>query len=205
MKLILSSCDFRNDNARKVIIENINMPVSDCRILFIPNEKATYQSIHSDKYYDRMKEFGFSPEHTYIFDYYHPEAFVDLKIDVLYISGGNTFETLNRLRNCGFVNKIIDYVKQGVIYIGGSAGAHIASINIEHVAGFDSIPDGMTDFTGLGLFDGILICHYTEERKFLFEQLSAKSKYPVYALCDNDSIIYCCDEDGVSSTQFFEN
>ena len=33
MKLILSSCDFRNDNARKTIIDNLSKPISQCKLL----------------------------------------------------------------------------------------------------------------------------------------------------------------------------
>ena len=39
MKLILSSCDFINDNSRKVINDNVD--VANSKVLFIPNEKAT--------------------------------------------------------------------------------------------------------------------------------------------------------------------
>ena len=34
MKLILSSCDFRNDKARNTIIENLNKPIEECKLLF---------------------------------------------------------------------------------------------------------------------------------------------------------------------------
>lgn len=44
MKLILSSCDFRNDNARKTIINNLNKPIDQCKLLYIPNEKATFET-----------------------------------------------------------------------------------------------------------------------------------------------------------------
>ena len=47
MKLILSSCDFRNDNAKKTIIDNLSKPIEQCKLLFIPNEIATYEAIHS--------------------------------------------------------------------------------------------------------------------------------------------------------------
>lgn len=169
MKLILSSCDFRNDNARKTIINNLNKPIDQCKLLYIPNEKATFETIHSERYYLRMKEFGFARDNIYVFDYYNADAFRNLEIDIVYISGGNTFATIDRIRKCEFDQEIIRYVRNGVIYIGGSAGAHIASQNIEHVAEFDPIPEGMTDFNGLGLFDGILIYHYTAERKAVIE------------------------------------
>lgn len=189
MKLILSSCDFRNDNAKKTIIDNLSKPIDQCKLLFIPNEKATYEAIHSEKYYLRMQEFGFVRNNIQVFDYYNIQQFIGLDIDVIYISGGNTFTTLKRIKDCGFDKEIIRYVKSGVIYIGGSAGAHIVSQNIEHIATFDSIPDGMNDFNGLGLFDGILICHYTTDRKVLYDKLVANGKYNIYALSDDDSLV----------------
>lgn len=195
MKLILSSCDFRNDNARKTIIDNLSKPISQCKLLYIPNEKATFETIHSDRYYLRMEEFGFLRNNVYVFDYYNSDEFLNLDIDVLYISGGNTFATLDRLRKCNFESEIIRYIKNGVIYIGGSAGAHIASQNIEHVSAFDPVPEGMTEFSGLGLFDGILICHYTEERKDLYDRLKADGKYKIYALTNDDSLVVCSDND----------
>ena len=189
MKLILSSCDFRNDNAKKTIIDNLSKPIEQCKLLFIPNEKATYEAIHSEKYYLRMQEFGFARDNIKIFDYYNAQQFINLDLDVIYISGGNTFATLKRIKDCDFDKQIIRYLKSGVLYIGGSAGAHIITQNIEHIAAFDSIPDGMNDFNGLGLFDGIFICHYTEERKALYDKLKAESKYKVYALKDDESLV----------------
>lgn len=189
MKLILSSCDFGNGKSAQVIISNLKKPIDQCNLLYFPNEKATYEKIHSDKYYDRMVEFGFSKENVNVFDYYNPNAFYKLKIDAIYISGGNTFLTLQRIRNAGFDKEITRYVQSGVIYIGGSSGAHIASMNVRHVAAFDPVPEGFADFDGLGLFNGILVCHYTVSRKSLFEKLQKESKYPVYALTDEESIV----------------
>lgn len=189
MKLILSSCDFCNDNAKKTIIDNLSKPIDQCKLLFIPNEKATYEAIHSEKYFLRMQEFGFTRDNIAVFDYYDAQQFINLDLDIIYISGGNTFATLKRIKDCGFDKEIIRYVESGVLYIGGSAGAHIATQSIEHIAAFDSIPDGMNEFKGLGLFDGILICHYTAERKRLLDDLISNSKYKVYALSDDDSLV----------------
>ena len=189
MKLILSSCDFRNAHSCQRIHENLTKPIEQCRLLFIPNEKATSETIRSGKYDSRMMEFGFQRDHIHIFDYEAPEAFTDLQLDMIYISGGNTFQMLQKIRKCGFEKEIIRYVKSGVTYIGGSAGAHLATMDISHVSAFDTVPEDMTDFRGFGLFDGILICHYTPERKALYEQLKADGKYKVYALTDQESIV----------------
>lgn len=189
MNLILSSCDFRNEKSQKTIIEHLPKPIEECRLLFIPNEKATPEAIHSEKFYRRMQEFGFAKENTTVFDYYNPTKFFGLDIDVLYVSGGNTLKTLDRIRKSGFDKEMIRYIKASVTYIGGSAGAHIVTQDVSHVAHYDEAPENMVDFSGLGLFDGILICHFTEERQAHYEQLLKESKYKVYPLADEDSII----------------
>lgn len=190
MKLVLSSCDFRNEKSQQVIMDNLPYPINKCKLLFIPNEKATAEAISSSIYYDRMQEFGFVKENVYVFDHNNPDKFRNLNIDVIYISGGNTFGTLDKIRKSNFDKDIIRYVKSGVVYIGGSAGAHIASKNIKHVENYDENIVSLTDYSGFGLFDGVLICHYTEARKYDFGQLSQYSEFKAYALTDEDSIVY---------------
>lgn len=197
MKLILSSCDFRNEKSKKTILNNLSKPVDQCKLLFIPNEKATHEAIHSEKYFLRMQEFGFTKDNIAVFDYYNEQQFINLDLDIIYISGGNTFATLKRIKDCGFDKEIIRYVRSGVLYIGGSAGAHIATQSVAHIAAFDPIPDGMTDFKGLGLFDGIIFCHYTEEHKALYDKLKSEGKYKVFALRDEDSLVVASTNDDV--------
>lgn len=102
MKLILSSCDFRNEKSKKAILNNLSKPIDQCKLLFIPNEKATQEAIHSEKYFLRMQEFGFARDNISVFDYYNEQQFINLDLDVIYISGGNTFATLKRIKDCGF-------------------------------------------------------------------------------------------------------
>lgn len=47
----------------------------------------------------------------------------------------------------------------------------------------------MKDFRGLGLFDGILICHYKQEREEHKNQLESEGKYKVYTLTDDEYLI----------------
>lgn len=188
MKLILSSCDFRNENSRKTILENLPKPIKECKLLFIPNEKATLDAIKNGKYHKRMQELGFASENITFFNYYAPKDFFNLDIDVIYVGGGNTLKTLHRLRNSVFDKELVRYVKSGVTYIGGSAGAHIVTEDVSHVTTFDPPPLGMSDFSGLGFVDGILICHYSEVRKELYDKLVSGGK-KVYALTDDDSLV----------------
>lgn len=189
MKLILSSCDFGNPTSARFIIDHLCKPISESKVLYFPNEKVTPEKIKSDKYEARVAEFGFQKKNIHVANYFDPTPFLNLDIDVIYISGGNTFGTMKLIRDSGFDQAIMDYVHRGVIYIGGSAGAHIATADLSHVAKYDQETFGLTDFSGLGLYQGILVCHYTEDRKSDFDALSSLGKYHVIALSDEQSIV----------------
>ena len=193
MKLILSSCDFINDNSRKVINDNVD--VANSKVLFIPNEKATKELINSDKYYKRLYKDGFTENNIYIFDEENANQFINLDINVIYVGGGNTFATLKKIKDCGFDKYIINYINNGVIYIGGSCGAHIVTKNIEHLLDLDNNYCNLDDYNGLGLLDGIIIPHFNEvdyepeKRTELYNKLITENKYKVYTLTNSESII----------------
>ena len=189
MKLILTSTDFLTDNSRNKILSELK-DVSKCKILYIPNENATIEKIKSNKYYDRLQEYGFKRENIYVFNYEEPNKFKNLNIDAIYIGAGNTFSMLKILKDTKFDKEIIKYVKNGVTYIGGSAGAHIVTKNIKHVLPFDNNSVGLNDYNGLGLFDGILFCHYTDDRKKYVDDCKKRNKYNVSILRDDETIIY---------------
>ena len=201
MKLILSSSDFLNEKSKETIIKNVSKELSKNKVLFIPNEKATEEKITSSKYYDRLYIDGFTnKDNIYIFDDTNPDQFRNLDIDLIYVSGGNTFATLDKIKKCGFDKDIINYIKNGVIYVGGSAGAHIVSKNIFHLLNLDDNYINITDFNGLGLLDGIIVLHCEAEeynpkfREEVYNKCINDGKYKVYRLTNNDSIVINDDE-----------
>ena len=188
--LLLSSQDFSNGNSKRIILENLPGDIRKCRILYFPNENFTRKNLENRSCRDRLKKAGFAKSNIFVFDYDNPDGFDKLEPDCIYIGGGNTFKTFEMLRKAGADRLIADYVKnRGATFIGGSAGAHIASKNVEHVKAFDELPEGFSDFEGLGLFDGILICHYCPEREAHYQRLKQEGKYLVYAIKDDDCII----------------
>ena len=190
-KIILSSCDFRNGESAKCIYDNLPHLIGQCKVLYFPNEKATEEAIKSKKFYQRLSEFGFSQENIYVFNYFSPAEFdANTHIDVIYISGGNTFGTLKRIRESRAEKVILDCLSRGAMYIGGSAGAHIASRSIKHVAKYDVDTYGLTDFSGLRLFDGILICHYSDLREQDYMALIEAGEQNIIKLRDQDFIVF---------------
>ena len=87
-----------------------------------------------------------------------------LNADIYYVTEGNTFEVMYLLRERSTDHLIKEGMSRGnKIYIGASAGAAIAGVSISEIQDFDKNFVRMTDFTGLALFDGIIIPHYTKE------------------------------------------
>lgn len=186
MKLILSSCDFLNTNSRKVIINNINKKLEDCKVLFIPNEKDT--SI--DKHYNRLYKDGFTNKNNiYIYDENNTDKFKNLDLDIIYVGGGNTFVTLNKIRKNNFDQELYTYISNGVIYIGGSCGAHIVTSNIKHVLNFEDNNIGITNYDGLNLFNGIIIPHYDSSREEVYKKLLEENKHKIYTLTNDESLV----------------
>lgn len=100
--------------------------------------------------------------------------------DIYYCTEGNTFEVLSILRDRGVDRVIREGFKEGnKIYIGCSAGAAIAGVSIEEMKDFDGNFIGMADFEGLGLFDGIVIPHYTnsELKRYISNSPGIDEKY----------------------------
>lgn len=189
MKLILSSSDFGNPISAQFIKDNLGKPMEECRVLYFPNEKATEERINSSKYYDRVSALGFQRQNITVFNYYDPVGYDSLEIDAIYISGGNTYGTIDRIREAKADMLIKKYVKNGAVYIGGSAGAHIACANISHVKRYDTNTFNVKDMRGLELYTGILICHYNKDREAHFLELKETSPFRVTALNDEESIL----------------
>ena len=192
MKLILSSRDFHEDAPRAVIEAHLPGPAERCKVLFIPNEHATPENLKNDMYNRRLRQKGFARGNIHVFDHTRPRDFEDLPLDVIYISGGNTFRTLQKLRDSGFDRALTEYIRRGVLYIGGSAGAHIVSKSVAHAARYDEVPEGFEDFSGLGLVDAVFVCHYGPEREEHYRELCAAGG-TVIALTDAQSVVV---EDG---------
>lgn len=189
MKLILTSTDFLTPNSRNKILSELS-PIDKCKILFIPNENVTIEKLNSSKYYDRLIEYGFKKENIYVFNYTKPDKYKNLDIDAIYVGGGNTFGILKMLRSTGFDKTITNYIKKGVVYVGGSAGTHIVTKNIEHVLPFDIDDFELNSYDGLGLYDGIIFCHYTDDRKKYVDKALKENKYNVIILKDDEYIVY---------------
>lgn len=113
--------------------------------------------------------------------------------DIYYITEGNVFEVMSLLRERGLdvvFRKAFD--EGSKIYLGASAGAMIAGTSIEEGKSFDRNFLRLRDYEGLGLFDGIIIPHYTraELKKYISSNPEIVSKYAqILSVANTKSLI----------------
>ena len=89
----------------------------------------------------------------------HPLRVLD-RAEAVFVGGGNTFHLLGRLHEAAILDALRTRVRDGMPYIGSSAGANVAGPNI--LTTNDWNVDGIARFDALGLVPFNINPHYRE-------------------------------------------
>lgn len=84
--------------------------------------------------------------------------------DLVFVSGGNTFYLAYRLQDTGWNKKIIEYIGNGGVYSGSSAGSIILMDNIKHFSSADDPAKAPKVCPGLSLIKEAVIPHADSEK-----------------------------------------
>ena len=122
--------------------------------------------------------------------------------DVILVAGGDTFYLMEKLKESGADKVIKEFIKNGSVYIGSSAGSIICCPTIEGAEEFDdpNLAPKLDNFDGMGIFRDVIIPHTHKEKYFervrrITGRLESKG-YNVYPLTDDDVLFF----DGDSCT-----
>lgn len=120
--------------------------------------------------------------------------------DVIYMSGGNTFWFLEKVQESNCADVIRNFVKNGKIYIGTSAGSIIAGPNIfptRNLAKANKVPT-LKNFEALGLVNFIIMPHWGSDSfksRYVNERLEhAYGEEYTIILLPNDSYVMVEDD-----------
>lgn len=106
------------------------------------------------------------------------EKLLELK-DIVFVEGGNAFYLMKAMRACNFEKIIKKLLRQGVVYIGVSAGSIVAGKTIKTAGWKDADRNivGLKDLRGLNLvpFD-IFVHYYPEWDNAIKEQITNPKK-----------------------------
>lgn len=121
--------------------------------------------------------------------------------DIILVAGGDTFYLMEKLKESGADKVINDFVRNGGVYIGSSAGSIVCCPTIEGAKEFDdpSLAPKLNNYDGMGIFKDVIIPHthkekYFERVKRATKKLESKG-YKVYPLTDDDVLFFdgdCC-------------
>lgn len=118
-----------------------------------------------------------------------------LKSDIIHLGGGNTFYFIKHLKKSGMFQRLKQFVKEGGILTGLSAGAIIMSPRID-TASFPSFDcdvndDNVKNFKAMNLVSFEFFPHYKNSKRYESELLkySKKRSMPLYACPDGSGIV----------------
>lgn len=114
--------------------------------------------------------------------------------DVIYIGGGDTFKLLDYIIRKDLVSKLKDYINNGGIVYGGSAGAIILGKDIRTVENEND--NNYQYYQGLNLINDLsIICHYKDELDMDIKDAIIKLGGVIVALPENSGLILT--DDGI--------
>lgn len=189
-KIVLTSCGIVNEEFKERFHEILdNQDIYTSKVLYITTASDGEDDDDKswmDEEYKTIIDLGFKEENIIEYKIGNP---LDInEFDVMYMMGGNTFYLLDMIRKYKF-NKIIEqFINNGKIYIGSSAGSEILGNSIEPAIGYDENTVNMTDYTGLKIIDGLIIPHCNRKREYILK-LKNDTSEELYLLYDGDGII----------------
>ena len=170
---------------------------SNLKLAFIPTASNPYKNkswLYKDR--DKLVEMGFKVKDVDIEGKTYDELKKDLSdIDVLFVSGGNTFYLLEKTLEGGFNELAKKFINQGKVYIGSSAGSVLVCPTIAFVEGLDDPKEApsLKSYDGLNDVNFLVMPHYgNEEYKEMYEKILEKWKgsgHELKLMTDNEALI----------------
>lgn len=186
-------------NVGEKLLELIPRKPENLKVGFIANAADLYVDrwfVDCDR--DKLEKLGFT-----VFDFdlkgktqEEVKIFLD-RIDIIFFSGGTTNYLLKISQKCGLDKMIREYVSNGLLFIGSSAGAIVAGPTTEPYFKEESEdPDIKGDvkpksFEAFKLVDFIVLPHYNQEffKKYNDDIIKEySSKFSVQTLKDNKGL-----------------
>lgn len=190
MKLLLTSAGM---NMKDELIKILPKPANQLKLAhIITATKTESDTNYSKRDKQRMIDLGIDVEDIDIEGKNEDNLRLLLRDkNIVSVQGGNTFYLLKHMRLSGFDKVIKEFINQGKIYIGVSAGSFIACPTIEQSVWKTKASGdfGITDFTALNLVPFLIFAHFKEEVRGLVEKGATSTKYPVVALSDTQAVL----------------
>jgi dipeptidase E len=106
----------------------------------------------------------------------------------IYIGGGNTWSLMKEIKSSIFYNSLINYIENGGLIYGGSAGAIIIGKRIDTQTDENAVD--LKDFQGFDMLNGYSIaCHFNKKQTKKFKKWSEDNNLPIICLPEDNGIV----------------
>lgn len=137
-KLLLTSAGFENKEIERKFLELVEVPKEKIRALFIPtaaiseDAKAMVKECKKD-----LLHAGVLEQHIVTYDLDEEISYEEIRdFHAIYFCGGSSQHLLNKVNETKFNLVLNQFLDNGGVYIGVSAGSIIAARNLENNLGY---------------------------------------------------------------------
>ena len=128
-KILLTSTGFDNKNIERKFLECLGKNPQECKVLFIITAAIEPDAVRIlSGCLDDLINCGIKDENIRIYDMHKIIPIQELKeFDAIYVCGGATDYLVSRMEEVGFKDVVNEFINNGGIYVGVSAGSVCAS------------------------------------------------------------------------------
>lgn len=185
--IILTSCGIRNEEFKNEFYKVISKDeLRNKKVLFVTTAVDGEINKNKDwvqKEYKTIIDLGI--DESNITEYKIGNKINIDDFDIMYVLGGNTIYLLDMVRKYNFDKDIKNFINNGKIYIGSSAGSQILGSTIKLCSIYEDNIVNMTDFDAIGLINGEIVPHANKKE----ELLNSVQRDDLILLYDGDGII----------------
>lgn len=149
----------------KELIKFLDKDPQDTTTAFIPTAADPYKKnqwfVDEDK--EALTKHGFNLSEVDIKNKTEKRLYGILsKFELIIVAGGNSFYLLEKSLESGFDKALRKLLSEGIVYVGGSAGAVIVGPSLEPVKTLDDPQQGknLKNYNGMGIVDFVVLPHY---------------------------------------------
>jgi peptidase E len=137
-KIILTSNGFDNKNIGKTFLDFVNKKPENIKAVFVPTAAIYAGAIEvlPGCMHDLL-DLGILDKNIFVYDLHYKMENDELSTyDTIYFCGGSPQYLLQRINNTGFNTSIKNFVDNGGVYVGVSAGSIVTANNIPENLGY---------------------------------------------------------------------
>jgi len=162
-KILLTSAGFETDVVREAFLEFAEKPPKGIKVIFVPTAAINVEAVKVlPLCIDDLLKSNIPAENIKIFDLHRSLSYEELSdFDAVYFAGGSSQYLMERINETRFNVPLNKFVNNGGVYVGVSAGSHVAAGNFPNSLGYLKASLRVHTETGMaaGIFNNDNISH----------------------------------------------